>query len=129
MMTDLLVKWAWRGAEDVPIQIRQDGGGGLVGSFSGGKADVESFVWRQGRAEVTLQRDGKDWSVVYTSVGRLLGPRQVIYAQKHRRATHAAWDVMARVIRASRDEEEGLRVARSAAQWMRSANIPDETDD
>jgi len=33
------------------------------------------------------------------------------------------------VIRASRDEEEGLRVATRAAQWMRGIGIPDETDD
>jgi hypothetical protein len=78
-----------------------------------------AFVWRHGRAEVTLAREGESWHVVYTSVGRLLGPRHVVYAASHKQATHAAWDVMARVIRASRDEEEGLRAGRSAAQWMR----------
>ena len=87
------------------------------------------FVWRQGRAEVTLERTGNAWSVVYTASGRLLGPRQVVYEARHKRANHAAWDVMARVIRASRDEEEGLRVGRSAAQWMRALGIPDEEMD
>ena len=42
---------------------------------------------------------------------------------------HAAWDVMARVIRACRDEEEGLRVGRSAAQWLRAHDIPDDEDE
>lgn len=87
------------------------------------------FVWRQGRAEVTLERDGNAWSVVYTSAGRLIGPRQTVYAARHKRANHAAWDVMARVIRASDDEEEGLRAARSAAQWMRTLGIPDDEPD
>lgn len=80
----------------------------------------DAFVWRHGRAEVTLARTGESWHVVYTAAGRLLGPRQIVYSASHRQATHAAWDVMARVIRASRDEEEGLRAGRSAAQWMRS---------
>jgi hypothetical protein len=87
----------------------------------------EAFIWRHGRAEVTLARDGEVWHVVYTSAGRLLGPRQVVYSASHKQATHAAWDVMARVIRASRDEEEGLRAGRSAAQWMRT-RAPGESD-
>ena len=90
---------------------------------------LNAFVWRQGRAEVRLAREGSAWMVVYTAAGRLMGPRQVIYQARHRRADHAAWDMMARVIRACRDEDEGLRVGRSAAQWMRTAGIPDETDD
>ena len=88
----------------------------------------EAFVWRHGRAEVTLDRNGNAWHVVYTSAGRLLGPRQVLYEGIHKQATHAAWDVMARVIRASRDEDEGLRVGRSAAQWMKARGIPDDEE-
>lgn len=84
----------------------------------------ESFVWRHGKLEVTLVREGESWQVVSTSAGRLLGPRYVVYSANHRQATHAAWDVMARVIRASRDEEEGLLAGRSAAQWMRAASDP-----
>jgi hypothetical protein len=98
----------------------------------GGFADTtgqDAFVWRQGRSEVSLQRDGNAWRVVYSSAGRLLGPRNVIHDARHRRANHAAWDVMARVIRASRDEDEALRVATQAAQWMRRVGILDETDD
>lgn len=86
------------------------------------------FVWRQGRAEVTLERVGNAWNVVYTASGRLLGPRQIVYEGRHKRANHAAWDVMARVIRVSRDEDEGLRIGRSAAQWMRTLGIPDDED-
>lgn len=78
------------------------------------------FVWRSGRAEITLSMAGDAFSVVYTSPGRLLGPRQVLYEAKHQDATFAAWDVMARVVLASRDEDEGLRAGRSAAQWIRA---------
>lgn len=96
----------------------------------GGTAMVEGnvFVWRQGRVEVTLARVGNSWEVMYTAAGRLLGPRQVVYEGRHRRSMHAAWDVMARVIRASRDEDEGLRVARSAAAWMQLAGYPEEME-
>jgi len=89
-----------------------------VGGFS--ITSGESFVWRTGRAEVTLSSTGDGWTVSYTSVGRLLGPRQVLYQGRHRDATYAAWDVMARVVLASRDEEEGVRAGRSAAQWIKS---------
>jgi len=86
----------------------------------------DQFVWRQGRAEVTLERAGDAWSVVYTSAGRLLGPRQILYQGKHRGMRLAAWDVMARVTRACRDEDEALRAARSAAQWLRAQDVPDD---
>ena len=102
----------------------------------------ESFVWRHGRAEVSLSRAGDSWTVVYRSTTRLLGPRQVLYQGRHSDPTYAAWDVMARVVLASRDEDEGLRAGRSAAQWIRgrpraeaepdeggSAPTEDETED
>jgi hypothetical protein len=53
----------------------------------------------------------------------------VIYEAKHREAKHAAWDVMARVVRASSDEEQGLQVARSAARWMRDSGQINDYDD
>ncbi|MCC6313591.1 MAG: hypothetical protein IT337_06225, partial [Thermomicrobiales bacterium] len=71
-------------------------------------------------AEVTLSYSEEAWTVVYTSTGRLLGPRQVLYQGKHRDPTYAAWDVMARVVLASHDEDEGLRVGQSAARWIRA---------
>jgi hypothetical protein len=80
----------------------------------------EEFVWRVGRGEVKLSWGGDVWVVTYTSVGRLLGPRIPLYEGRHREATYAAWDVMARVVHASRDEEEGVRAGRSAAQWLKS---------
>ena len=83
------------------------------------RVEPEAFVWRQGRNEVKLTRDGDGWCVCLTATSRLRGPRQVLYHARHTQATHAAWDVMARVIRACRDEEEGIRVGRSAARWRR----------
>ena len=82
------------------------------------------FVWRQGRAEVTLSRAGDSWTVVYRATTRLLGPRQVLYQGRHRDPTYAAWDVMARVVLACRDEDEGLRAGRSAAQWIKARPRP-----
>ncbi len=90
-----------------------------MGGFSMTSADA--FVWRHGRAEVTLSRAGDSWTVVYRSTTRLLGPRQVLYRHRHRDPTYAAWDVMARVVIASRDEDEGLRAGRSAARWIKTS--------
>ena len=92
------------------------------------RSEVNDFVWRQGRDEVRLSHHDDGWNVSYLANGKLLGPRQIIYEAKHKRATHAAWDVMARVIRVSRDEDEGVRVARSAARWMRAHGIVDCDD-
>lgn len=78
----------------------------------------DAFVWRHGRADVTLTREGDQWKVVYAAVGRLLGPRQTLYEMQHRRADLAAWDFMARVIHASRNESLGVQVACNAARWM-----------
>jgi hypothetical protein len=89
------------------------------------RSEVEAFVWRHGRDEVRLSHDGEQWNVSHLASSRLLGPTQTFYEGRHRRATHAAWDVMARVIRASRDEDEGVRVGRSAARWMRDNGARD----
>jgi hypothetical protein len=77
------------------------------------------FMWRRGRDLITLTRAGESWQVCYLTSGRLMGPRQTVYQASHRTAKFAAWDVMARVISASHDEDEGLQVALRAAQWMR----------
>jgi hypothetical protein len=82
---------------------------------------AESFVWRQGKELVTVSRTGDSWQVACFTQGRLMGPRQAVYNATHRVAKHAAWDVMARVISASHDEEEGVQAAMRAAQWMRKA--------
>lgn len=90
----------------------------------------DTFVWRKGRAEVIVAREGAGWLVLYISAGRLLGPPQILHEGRHRQPNHAAWDVMARVIRASRDEEEGMRVARDATRWMRERTSgPDASPD
>lgn len=96
-----------------------------------GYASVENniFVWREGRAEVSVLRDGDAWNVVHTSTGRLLGPRLILYSERHKDAKHAAWDVMARVIRVSSDEDKGLQIARSAVKWMRSSEVVGGVDD
>ena len=77
------------------------------------------FVWRQGKDLVVVSRSGNSWQVAYLTQGRLLGPRTVVYQGLHRQAKFAAWDVMARVISASHDEEEGMSAAVDAAHWMR----------
>jgi hypothetical protein len=89
----------------------------------------EIFVWRQGGSEVLLTWEGDGWNVRFAASGRLSGPRQVVYEARHKEAKHAAWDVMARVVRASSDEEQGLKVARSAAKWMRESGKIDQFDD
>lgn len=77
------------------------------------------FTWSHGRDVIELSRAGEAWQVSYQTSGRLLGPRQCVYRATHMTAKFAAWDVMARVIGASHDEDAGLQVALRAAQWMR----------
>jgi hypothetical protein len=81
--------------------------------------EEDAFVWRRGRDIVRLRRDGEGWYVTYQTTGRLLGPQRCVYEARHRIAKHAAWDMMARVINASRDEQEGVEAASMAAKWMR----------
>jgi hypothetical protein len=81
--------------------------------------EEDAFVWRRGRDVVRLKREGDGWFVSYQTVGRLMGPPRSIYEARHRIAKHAAWDMMARVINASRDEKEGVEAATMAAKWMR----------
>ncbi len=91
--------------------------------------DGDVFIWRQGRAEVSLQRDANAWLIRQLSTGRLLSPHQHIYEERHKQAKYAAWDVMARVIRVSQDEDEGLLAGREAAKWIRNCGVIEETDD
>lgn len=83
------------------------------------KQSSSTFSRKFGRFEVSLCRDGENWVVEFTSTGRLFGPRVQLYRESHQHARHAAWDVMARVIRATDDEQEGIRVGRQAAAWLR----------
>lgn len=81
----------------------------------------EQFAWKHGKDIVLVKRIGSSWHVTCLTQGRLLGPRTCVYEATHRYAKYAAWDVMARVISASHDEEEGVQAAVRAAQWMRRA--------
>jgi hypothetical protein len=58
--------------------------------------------------------------VQYSTVGRLLGPPQVLHQARHRDAKLATWDVMARVQSASNNEAEMVRAGQSAVQWIKS---------
>ncbi len=88
----------------------------------------DAYVWRQGRSEIVLMRSGDKWHIQYTVASRLLGPRQNIYEARHLSARNAAWDFMARVIRACRDEDEAVRASKEAARWMRSTGFVDIAD-
>lgn len=81
----------------------------------------DKFIWRNGRDLVTLSRAGDSWLVSYLTQGKLMGPSQKVYEAMHRHAKFAAWDVMAKVISASHDEDEGVEVAVRAAKWMRGS--------
>lgn len=88
----------------------------------------DAYIWRQGRSEIVLSRAGDKWLIQYTVASRLLGPRQLVYEARHANARNSAWDFMARVIRACRDEEEAVRASKEAARWMRSTGYLDEID-
>ena len=88
----------------------------------------DAYVWRQGRSEIILMRSGDRWHIQYTVASRLLGPRQNVYEARHLSARNAAWDFMARVIRACRDEDEAVRASKEAARWMRSTGFVDIAD-
>ena len=68
--------------------------------------DGERLVSRQALVEAVLPRAAK-----------VDGVHE--HEARHRIAKHAAWDMMARVINASRDEQEGVEAATMAAKWMR----------
>jgi hypothetical protein len=82
------------------------------------RSEDNGFVWHRGKVEIALQREGEVWRVTQSTAGRLFGPRTFVYEQRHKSVRLAALDFMARVIRETKNEDEGLRVARSAARWM-----------
>ncbi len=84
--------------------------------------EIDPFVFRHGRYEVRLSRERGNFVVEYSSSGRLFGPREVIYTERHIEPRHAAWDVMCRVIRATDCEETGITIGRRAMAWLQSAS-------
>lgn len=99
--------WRWPGMAVFPM---------------GDREQPEVFTWKQGKDVVTLSKAGDSWQVACLTQGRLMGPRLKIYEAMHRQAKFAAWDIMAKVISVTRNEEEGVQVAVRAAQWMRRAD-------
>ena len=78
----------------------------------------DRFVWSTDRYRLTIWLDEDKWTIQHTAPNPLLGPL-VISEAKHSHAKQAVWEVMTRVTKATRDDEEGVRVASSAARWMR----------
>lgn len=97
-----------------------EGTGTAVGAGEYATTTGDAFVWRSDRAEVRLSQESDGWIVEYSTVGRLLGPPQVLHHARHRDPKHAAWDLMSRVCAASKDDEVGMRAALSAARWIKS---------
>jgi hypothetical protein len=102
---------------------RRAAGEGTGTAVGGGPYDItadDAFTWKSDRAEVTLSLSSEGWIVQYSTVGRLLGPPQVLHQARHRDPKHATWDVMARVQSASKNEAEMVRAGHSAVQWIKS---------
>jgi hypothetical protein len=115
MLADVLVSSDWR-TGDVPAVESPRRHLTLVPSS--GVTQVPIYRWRRGRYGVTLTRDEATWIVRLTSTGRLFGPTETLYEERHTDERYACWDVMARVIRATQDEDEGLKAGRDAAAWV-----------
>lgn len=115
MHADVLVSTAWRSGETPPVGAPRPHLT-LLPSASGGQPPV--YRWRQGRHTVTLTRNDGSWVVQLTTTGRLFGPVETIYEGRHVDERYACWDVMARVIKTTRDEDEGLKAGREAAAWV-----------
>lgn len=115
MLADVLVSSQWRTGE---AQSVRSTGAQLTLLPSSGASTLPTFRWRHGRYVVTLTRDVNGWVVRATTSGRLFGPTEVLYEERHADERYACWDVMARVIRATQDEDEGLKAGRAAASWV-----------
>ena len=114
ILMDIVLASTWRN-DGFSRFVRGGGGHGLADNH---RNPASRYVWRKDRFEVTVERDGDSWHVSSTSSGRLFGPREILYEARHKQAKHAAWDVMACVIRASHNEDEGVNAGREAAKWM-----------
>lgn len=78
----------------------------------------DRFVWSTDRCSLTIWLDEDQWMIQHTAPNPLLGPL-VVSEAKYSQAKQAVWDVLTKVTKATRDDEEGVRVASSAARWMR----------
>ena len=83
------------------------------------KHGLDVFCRKIDRFEITLSREDESWVVEVTAAGRLFGPRVRLYRECHLVARHAAWDIMARVIHAADNEQEGIQAGRQAMAWLR----------
>ncbi|HRA46720.1 MAG TPA: hypothetical protein PK819_01465 [Thermomicrobiales bacterium] len=111
---DVMVSSSWRSSASVPnieALVAND-------AYVAPVAIPDPFIFRSGRYEVKLSSEGSSFRVEYSSSGRLFGPREVIYSERHIEPRHAAWDVMCRVIRATDDEATGISIGRSAMAWL-----------
>jgi hypothetical protein len=104
-----------------------EGSGTAVGAGDYVHTAEDAFIWRSGGAEVKLSQASDGWIVEYSTVGRLLGPPQVLHQARHRDAKYAAWDLMSRVQVAARDDAVGMRVGLSAVKWIKSRPRWNET--
>src|SRR3954449_534072 len=107
---DILISTSWK--RDGRSKLGR--GGNSMAEY---RTHDTNWISRHGRVEVMVERSGDSWKVQTTTAGRLFGPPQVIFEAKHRDAKHAAWDVMACVIRASRNEDAGVNAGREVARW------------
>ncbi len=87
----------------------------LVGADPG---SPDRFEWNTEQVRLTVWLEADEWWIQQTMPNPLLGP-MVTSKASHRQAKQAVWDVLSRVTKATRDDEEGIRVASSAARWMR----------
>jgi hypothetical protein len=110
---------------------RRAAGEGTGTAVSAGEYAItagESFVWKSDRAEVRLSIVSDGWIVEYSALGRLLGPPQMLHQERHQDPKHAAWDVMARVQKASNNENEMMRAGQYVVRWLNSKPRRPEPD-
>jgi hypothetical protein len=81
-------------------------------------SSTDRFVWSTDRYRLIIWLDGGQWAVQHSSPNPLLGP-MLVFEARHKRAKEAVWEVLTRVTRVTRDDQEGVRVASSAARWIR----------
>lgn len=82
------------------------------------------FEWSADQHRLEVWLDNGEWAVQHTAPNPLLGP-MVVSRARHTHAKQAVWEVMTRVTKATRDDEEGVRVASCAARWIRQYGTPE----